>query len=87
MTLTESAGKMSAAFLERFGRDQDSSSGRLQPMAKHVQLIAIGQGKPQFAAEFRDQFRFAGQIYVDPSKNLYTVCMINASHRRTRSID
>jgi len=55
---------MSSSFTDNFPKDS--------AQAKTVQLVAIGQGKPKFAREFAEAFRFVGQMYVDPSKSLFT---------------
>jgi len=55
---------MSASFVDNFPKDSEQ--------AKKVQLVAIGQGKPEFARQFAEVFRFVGQMFVDPSTTLFS---------------
>jgi hypothetical protein len=36
-----------------------------------VELVAIGSGTAAMAADFKQDFNFAGQIYVDPERLVY----------------
>jgi len=62
---------MSASFKDTFlGGEAGPSSA---PASKRtVQLIAIGQGRPKFARDFVDTFKFHGAVYIDPTKDLFT---------------
>lgn len=39
--------------------------------AKGVGLVAVGSGTPFMAADFANQFRFTGDLYVDQSRAVY----------------
>jgi len=54
---------MSGSFAQHFPADSEQ--------AKRVQLVAIGQGKPKFAQQFTEVYKFHGSIYVDPSASLF----------------
>lgn len=36
-----------------------------------IGLVAIGSGSPLMAKSFQDQFKFTGDLYVDPTRRVY----------------
>ena len=51
--------------------------------AAGADLVVIGNGTPNFIAGFRDQTKYEGPIYTDPSLTVYKAAQLKRSVART----